>query len=477
MDRVDGATAFAEGDIAFEGEAVAKGTNVGTYDMGLTEGQFSSTNDNYAVTFQVESDGQLEITRAPLTITANKLSYDYNGEDQGPGDATFKDPADIAILVSVDGLKGNDAITSIAVDGSGRDVGEYDLVPNNAVVGNATGNYEISYANNVMAIEPLKVTVTITGSVNSLEYDGEEHQIEGYEVEISDELYTESDIDFSGTAVATGTDAGTYAMSLDESQFSNTNYNFDVAFDVADGQLEITPATPTLDAGPNQTATVGDPVSQPAKVIGVGNDGDITADFTITYTSADESVATVDENGNVTIVGEGTATITATVVATSNPNYELPEPASWTLTAEPVEFDYYCAAGNHGTWTKGSDSTLDFTFKRTVDDGLTFERFTGILVDGQAVDPSNYVASAGSVDISLSAAYLETLAVGDHTITATFEDGEAEASFTVVAKGDGKRSVVPKTADPLSLAHVLAQAGAGLALVAAGALRRRRDDE
>ncbi|MCD7886006.1 MAG: Ig-like domain-containing protein, partial [Clostridiales bacterium] len=51
----------------------------------------------------------------------------------------------------------------------------------------------------------------------------------------------------------------------------------------------------------------------------------------ITYTSSDESVATVDANGKVTIVGAGTATITATAAATDNYTEAT---ASYTLTVE-----------------------------------------------------------------------------------------------------------------------------------------------
>ncbi len=74
-------------------------------------------------------------------------------------------------------------------------------------------------------------------------YNGEEQSVAGYDVKISDPLYTEADFTFSETAaLAAGTDAGTYAMGLKAGQFENTNRNFkDVTFLVTDGELTIKP--------------------------------------------------------------------------------------------------------------------------------------------------------------------------------------------------------------------------------------------
>ena len=69
-----------------------------------------------------------------LTITAKDKTYPYNGEIQGPGDATYEDPNEIADMVTVEGLQSGDTLTSIIVDGQGRDVGDYDLTPSSAQV-------------------------------------------------------------------------------------------------------------------------------------------------------------------------------------------------------------------------------------------------------------------------------------------------------------------------------------------------------
>ena len=111
----------------------------------------------------------------------------------------------------------------------------------------------------------------------------------------------------------------------------------------------------------------------------------------------------------------------------------------YSFTTLPQEITYSCIAGDGNEWTKGSGTESEFTFSRSVDDESTFAHFTGIQIDGADVADTNYAAEAGSVNIRLSSAYLETLSEGEHTLTAVFDDGAAEAAFTVLpAKKDGE---------------------------------------
>ena len=109
-----------------------------------------------------------------------------------------------------------------------------------------------------------------------------------------------------------------------------------------------------------------------------------------------------------------------------------------TKTVADIEpLTYRVTSGDGQTWTKGSGASASFTFKRSYKDALAFGKFTGILVDGESVAESDYTAQSGSVIVELAPAYLETLAKGGHTLAATFEDGSADASFTVVEKESG----------------------------------------
>ncbi|MBR0377237.1 MAG: hypothetical protein IJI04_02330 [Lachnospiraceae bacterium] len=111
----------------------------------------------------------------------------------------------------------------------------------------------------------------------------------------------------------------------------------------------------------------------------------------------------------------------------------------YSFTTLPQEITYRCTAGDGNEWTKGSGIESEFTFSRSVDDESTFAHFTGIQIDGEDVAETNYAAEAGSVNIRLSSAYLETLSEGEHTLTAVFDDGSAEAVFVVLpAKEEGE---------------------------------------
>lgn len=84
-------------------------------------------------------------------------------------------------------------------------------------------------------------------------------------------------------------------------------------------------------------------------------------DGSVAYTSNKANVATVDENGKVTIVGAGTATITATAAET--PSYKEAS-ASYELTVTPHEFSEDWEPGADGHWHKctvdGCDVKSDF---------------------------------------------------------------------------------------------------------------------
>ena len=111
---------------------------------------------------------------------------------------------------------------------------------------------------------------------------------------------------------------------------------------------------------------------------------------------------------------------------------------------DPSVIGYTNTAGDGQKWTKGTKNTASFTFSRSEYDETTFEHFTGIQIDGNDVPADKYSARAGSVIIELKPEYLETLSIGEHTLTAVFDDGSASARFTVAA---ARSLAVPNTSD------------------------------
>ena len=149
----------------------------------------------------------------------------------------------------------------------------------------------------------------------------------------------------------------------------------------------------------------------------------------VIWESSDPEVATVNKNGTVTAIQSGTVTITAVTE-----DGEVIASCEVTVTASGQQSDitYETISGEGNVWTKGSTETCDFRFKRSENDDETPQHLTGVKVDGNDIDPSAYTKESGSVIIKLKPEYLETLSVGNHTLTAEFDDGnDPTVSFKV----------------------------------------------
>lgn len=130
---------------------------------------------------------------------------------------------------------------------------------------------------------------------------------------------------------------------------------------------------------------------------------------------------------------------------------------------------YEFTSGHGQTWMKGSAEPALFTAVRSAEDNTTFSRFTGVTIDGVTLDKAYYTAVEGSVKLSVSADYLNTLSEGQHTIRALFADGHAEGKFTILsqtAPATMTRVNAPQTSD--ANARTASVAGGMLLLSLAG---------
>ncbi len=136
------------------------------------------------------------------------------------------------------------------------------------------------------------------------------------------------------------------------------------------------------------------------------------------------------------------------------------------------EPEYSFVKGSNVKWKEGD---LEFIVRRSIDDEECFSHFTGIKVDGAAVDVLNYTAKQGSTVITVKEDYLKTLEAGTHEITAEFDDGNVTAAFTVEAEEPEPTPPTGDRANPLLWGGILV-----VCVLAAAALwitRRKKKDE
>ena len=88
---------------------------------------------------------------------------------------------------------------------------------------------------------------------------------------------------------------------------------------------------------------------------------------------------------------------------------------------------YQIIDGANSSWTHDSDGNI------TIRGNGDFSKFTGVKVDGNLIDKSNYTAKEGSTIITLKASYLNTLSAGNHTVEILWTDGSASTTFTTKA--------------------------------------------
>ncbi len=133
---------------------------------------------------------------------------------------------------------------------------------------------------------------------------------------------------------------------------------------------------------------------------------------------------------------------------------------------------YRFIEGMGGVWTRGDASTLPFKTNGAY--GL----FEQVLIDDQVIARENYAAWSGSTNISLMSDFLQTLATGEHTITAVYADGRCSTTFTVAEEGGGGGGGdIVDTGDPFLPVVIAIVAAAAVTLtvlvIAIAKLRRR----
>ncbi len=136
----------------FTGDATAKGTNPGTYNMSLAVNQFKNNNSNFNVTFNV-TDGSLEIEKKKLTgVKMESRTFEYTG-DYNPSYRPNGVPADAKTLYGTD----PNNVTSQS-SRMFKNVGKYDIY------------YKIDENDPNYTCDPGQAVITITPLTAQLEW-------------------------------------------------------------------------------------------------------------------------------------------------------------------------------------------------------------------------------------------------------------------------------------------------------------------
>ena len=391
--------------------------NVGTY----TSMKVNFSKDDFSSTINVPCN--YTITKAPLTIIANDKSI-YYGEEIPALDCTYI------------GLKNNEtpeyalstlpALVTSAKKGS--DVGTYEINISNA----AAKNYSLSYKSGTITIK--KATQKITWNQT---FDN------GY---IGDaiELNASSSC---GLLIS-------YISSDESVAFVTKENGKQILHLIKEGTVKIS-ATQLGDSNHEAAEEINKMIqviarmatsislSQTAATIKVGEHVTLTATIkpestinkVVSWLSSDTSVATVDNNGVVTAVKAGTATITASTTDGTNLS------ATCKVTVDPVLATSISLSRTSASIKSGATLQLTCTLKP---DNVT----------SKDVKWSSSNTSIATVD---SKGVVTAVKVGTATITATTTDG-TNLSATC------KVTVDPVLATSISLNHTSASIKSGAIL-------------
>ena len=234
---------YTEDDFTFNGTAEAKGTNEGFYPMEVKAEDFTNDNPNFSNVKFVIVDGGLTINASAeevvVTITEHSATETYDGTEKSVTGYTVTD-------ISNELYTEDDFTFNGTAEAKGTEVGFYPMEVKAEDFTNDNPNFSnvkfvIVDGGLTINASAEEVVVTITEHSATETYDGTEKSVTGYTVtDISNELYTEDDFTFNGTAEAKGTNEGFYPMEVKAEDFTNDNPNFsNVKFVIVDGGLTI----------------------------------------------------------------------------------------------------------------------------------------------------------------------------------------------------------------------------------------------
>ena len=424
-------------------------TDAGTYTVTY---KVADSNSDYTGTFSVA----FTIKKATLEkVTLVKDTYEYTGDEIVPQDSNF----DLNKMNFSGDIKatnvGNYSITVSLKDKDNyewKDGTTTDLVLNWSIT-QATPNYTVPTGLTSVKGKVLADVVLPTG--------------------------------FTWNAPATVLTVGTNTYKATYNPVDTTNYKtitdidievnvkntFNVITSVPGGNGTITPSKIDVIEGskvkitftPNTGYMVDKVLVNGIEKTATGNEIEITVDEEKTVEVSYKKIPftiTVEEVTGATVNPDGTVTVgygdNKDFTITANTGYKLVKvlvndvektldgntlklkniTSNMKIKVVVEKIEYKVIEGAEQTYTIKEDT--EARFRIDADYSLFNNK---VYVDNVLVDSSNYTSKSGSTIIVLNKDYVDTLAVGEHTLKVAFTDGgEAETTFTIARKAENNNN-------------------------------------
>ena len=268
-------------------------------------------------------------------------------------------------------------------------------------------------------------------------------------------------------ATFTPVDTTNYKTITDIDIEVNVKNTFDVITSVPGGNGTITPSKIDVIEGskvkitftPNTGYMIDKVLVNGIEKTATGNEIEITVDEEKTVEVSYKKIPftiTVEEVTGATVNPDGTVTVSygdnKDFTITANTGYKLVKvlvndvekaldgntlklkniTSNMKIKVVVEKIEYKVIEGAEQTYTITEDT--EARFRIDADYSLFNNK---VYVDNVLVDSSNYTSKSGSTIIVLNKDYVDTLAVGEHTLKVAFADGgEAETTFTIARKAE-----------------------------------------
>ena len=386
---------YTESDFTFSGNDEVKGTEAGTYDMGLKPEDFTNNNENYGnVTFRV-TDGQLIITPKSINPEDEKTGI----EATDPADSIYDGKAHVNPLTVRDTKTGKDLVENkdyiLTYVGDVVNVGTVKVEVKG--IGNYTGEFTKKYQ-----ITPREYTVTTDSAKKP--YDGTAltagGKIEGI---VDGEVVV---VHTTGSQTDVGSTLNTYELEWKKASSKNYKLKEEVIGTLTVIEQTIDPGEDPEKPNPNY---LGIEISNPSDEAYDGKEHKWSptvvdreenalvegTDYTVEYATSDfTNVGTID----VTITGIGNYTGTVTRA------YKI-TPKAYTVTTESATKVYDGTALTAGGKVNGiiSGETVEFTTTGSRIDEGTSKNTYSLKWNGSAIETNYKLEKASIGDLTVKA--------------------------------------------------------------------------